>query len=113
MTAGPGRPLEGRRVLVTRRKEQSSTLVERLEAQGATVLAVPAIEVAPPEDTRPLDEALKGVQRFHGLILTSPNAVASVADHTLCPRLDPPATPEKVLAAVERLRAQGRPARAA
>jgi xanthine dehydrogenase large subunit len=34
------------------------------------------------------------------------DAVASVADHRLCPRLDPPATPEKVLDAVERLRAE-------
>jgi xanthine dehydrogenase large subunit len=35
------------------------------------------------------------------------DAVASVADHRLPPRLDPPATPEKVLAAIERLRAEG------
>ena len=35
------------------------------------------------------------------------DAVASVADHRVCPRLDPPATPERVLAAVERLRAEG------
>ncbi len=32
------------------------------------------------------------------------DAVASVADHTICPRLDAPATPERVLMAVERLR---------
>ncbi len=32
------------------------------------------------------------------------DAVASVADHRHCPRLDPPATPEAVLAAVHRLR---------
>ncbi len=33
------------------------------------------------------------------------DAVASVADHRVCPRLDPPATPERVLKAVDRLRA--------
>jgi xanthine dehydrogenase large subunit len=33
------------------------------------------------------------------------DAVASVAAHQVCPRLDAPATPERVLAAVERLRA--------
>lgn len=33
------------------------------------------------------------------------DAVASVADHQICPRLDPPATPEKVLLAINRLRA--------
>ena len=32
-------------------------------------------------------------------------AVASVADYKLCPRLDAPATPERVLMAVERLKA--------
>ena len=32
------------------------------------------------------------------------DAVASVADHKVCPRLDPPATPECILAAVERVR---------
>ena len=32
------------------------------------------------------------------------DAVASVADYAACPRLDPPATPERVLAAVDRLR---------
>ncbi len=32
------------------------------------------------------------------------DAVASVADHQVCPRLDPPATPEKVLLAINRLR---------
>ncbi|MGS1095569.1 xanthine dehydrogenase molybdopterin binding subunit [Aquamicrobium terrae] len=34
------------------------------------------------------------------------DAIASVADHKICPRLDAPATPERVLMAVERLKAQ-------
>jgi xanthine dehydrogenase large subunit len=34
------------------------------------------------------------------------DAVASVAGHRICPRLDAPATPERVLMAVERLRAE-------
>ncbi|MGD9480724.1 xanthine dehydrogenase molybdopterin binding subunit [Shinella sp. G-2] len=33
------------------------------------------------------------------------DAVASVADHTVCPRLDAPATPERVLMTIERLKA--------
>ncbi|MCV0351785.1 MAG: xanthine dehydrogenase molybdopterin binding subunit [Nitratireductor sp.] len=35
------------------------------------------------------------------------DAVASVAGHTVCPRLDAPATPERVLMAVERMKAEG------
>ncbi len=34
------------------------------------------------------------------------DAVASVAGHKICPRLDAPATPERVLMAIERLRAE-------
>ncbi len=34
------------------------------------------------------------------------DAVASVADHKISPRLDAPATPERVLMAIERLRAK-------
>ncbi len=41
-----------------------------------------------------------GVSVLHALS----DAVASVADHRVCPRLDAPATPERVLMAVERLR---------
>ncbi|MCV0380843.1 xanthine dehydrogenase molybdopterin binding subunit [Nitratireductor sp.] len=35
------------------------------------------------------------------------DAVASVAGHTVCPRLDAPATPERVLMAVARMKAEG------
>jgi xanthine dehydrogenase large subunit len=42
-----------------------------------------------------------GISVLHALS----DAVASVADHKICPRLDAPATPERVLMAVERLRA--------
>jgi xanthine dehydrogenase large subunit len=34
------------------------------------------------------------------------DAIASVGDHRICPRLDAPATPERVLDAVERIRAE-------
>jgi len=41
-----------------------------------------------------------GIAVFHAIS----DAVASVADHRICPRLDAPATPERVLMAVERLK---------
>jgi len=44
-----------------------------------------------------------GVSVLHAIS----DAVASVADYKICPRLDAPATPERVLMAVERLRASG------
>ena len=45
-----------------------------------------------------------GISALHAIS----DAVASVADHRICPRLDPPATPERVLMTVERLRAASR-----
>lgn len=42
-----------------------------------------------------------GISVFEALSM----AVASIADYTICPRLDAPATPERVLMAVERLKA--------
>ena len=42
-----------------------------------------------------------GISVFEALSM----AVASVADYRECPRLDAPATPERVLMAVERLKA--------
>ncbi|RYE81977.1 MAG: xanthine dehydrogenase molybdopterin binding subunit, partial [Hyphomicrobiales bacterium] len=39
------------------------------------------------------------------------DAVASVGDHRFCPQLDAPATPERVLDAVERVRALAEAAR--
>jgi uroporphyrinogen-III synthase len=70
--------LRGRRVLVTRQKSQSEGLAERLEARGAQVLQVAAIEIAAPADLRPLDEALEALDRYDWVVLTSANAVKAV-----------------------------------
>jgi len=43
-----------------------------------------------------------GISVLHALS----DAVASVADHRVCPRLDAPATPERMLMAIERLKAE-------
>ena len=51
------RPLFGRRVLVTRSREQAGELVELLEAHGAEAIEAPLINIVPPEDYGPLDEA--------------------------------------------------------
>lgn len=65
------RPLEGRRVLVTR--ETPGELASLLEERGATVLHLPLIAVAEPADGgRALREALAGLSEFDWLIVTSP-----------------------------------------
>ena len=44
------KPLFGKRVLVTRPRDQAAELVERLEAQGAETIVAPMIHIVPPSD---------------------------------------------------------------
>jgi len=67
--------LAGRRIVVTRRPGQASTLVDLLRERGAVVVEVPAIDVVAPEDTAPLDDALEHLERYQWVVLTSANAV--------------------------------------
>lgn len=73
------RPLLGRRIVVTRRPEQSAWLSGRLRELGAEVVELPLIEVVPPVATEPLDEALRRLDRYDWVVFTSANAVRAVA----------------------------------
>ncbi len=80
-------PLQGKRVLVTRTREQASVLCERLRAQGAIPLEFPTISIVPPRDWSALDTALKRLYaqdetKYAWLVLTSANGV-----HICCERL--------------------------
>ena len=68
-------PLAGKRVLITRAKDQGSRLQLALQAAGARVIAIPAIEIIPPESYDALDAALHNISSFDWLVLTSANAV--------------------------------------
>ncbi|MDI6852688.1 MAG: uroporphyrinogen-III C-methyltransferase [Deltaproteobacteria bacterium] len=69
------RPLWGKVAVVTRTREQASALVELLSDAGARCLEVPTLEVLPPDDFGPLDNALKNLSAYHWLIFTSANGV--------------------------------------
>ncbi len=69
------RPLFGKRVLVTRPKDQGVDLVERLEAMGAEAIEAPMIRIEPPDDDGPLDEACAGAGAFDWIVFSSANAV--------------------------------------
>jgi uroporphyrinogen III methyltransferase/synthase len=69
------RPLFGKRVLVTRTREQAGDLVDRLEALGAEAIESPTIRVLPPEDYGPLDEACANISSFTWIVFTSANGV--------------------------------------
>jgi uroporphyrinogen III methyltransferase/synthase len=77
------RPLFGKRILVTRPKDQSIELIERLEAMGAEAIEAPMIRILPPEDLAPLDEACAHAGRFDWIVFSSANAVDAFMDRLL------------------------------
>ncbi|MCY2929218.1 MAG: uroporphyrinogen-III C-methyltransferase [Planctomycetota bacterium] len=69
------RPLFGRRVVVTRARQQASDLTEQLTDLGAEVIELPTIRIEPPADPAPLQRAAAGVADFDWIVFTSVNAV--------------------------------------
>src|ERR1700694_3242072 len=69
------RPLEGKRIVVTRAIEQARDLMARLENMGATVLLFPAVSFSEPSDTAELDRAIRSLGEFDWILFTSANAV--------------------------------------
>jgi uroporphyrinogen III methyltransferase/synthase len=69
------RPLFGKRVLVTRPREQAAELVDLLAAYGAESIEAPMIRMAPPEDPDPLLRAAAHPEAFDWIVFTSANAV--------------------------------------
>ncbi|MFB2977068.1 uroporphyrinogen-III C-methyltransferase [Microseira sp. BLCC-F43] len=68
-------PLANKTILVTRSAGQSGEFTHRLQAAGATVIEMPAIEIGPPSNWEGLDNAIACIQTFDWLILTSTNGV--------------------------------------
>jgi len=77
------RPLFGRRILVTRPREQAAELVERLEAAGAGVIEAPLVRILPPDDPAPLEEACARAGAFDWIVFTSVNAVDAFMERLL------------------------------
>jgi uroporphyrinogen III methyltransferase/synthase len=67
------RPLFGRRVLVTRSREQAGELVELLEARGAEAIEAPLISIVPLDDYTALDKACVQAGNYDWIVFTSAN----------------------------------------
>jgi uroporphyrinogen III methyltransferase/synthase len=77
------RPLFGKRVLVTRPRDQAAELVERLESMGAEAIEAPMIRIAPPEDYAPLDRACTSIAEYDWIVFSSANAVDAFVERLL------------------------------
>ena len=74
------RPLSGVGIWLTRPAGQNEWLSQRLSELGAEVYEQPVLEIQPPENFDPLDQAIDQLARgnFYGVAFTSRNAVESV-----------------------------------
>ncbi|MGA9670794.1 MAG: uroporphyrinogen-III synthase [Terracidiphilus sp.] len=99
-------PLEGKRVLVTRSAGQTAKLSDRLRALGAIPVEVPVLEIVPPESYAPLDDALRHLDQFDWLILTSTNTLREVSARCSLCAVNPADAMDLNVAAVGRATAE-------
>jgi len=69
------RPLFGKRVVVTRTRQQAGELSRRLSDLGADVLELPTIRIEPPKDMKAFGQLVMDAHTYDWLVFTSPNGV--------------------------------------
>lgn len=68
-------PLQGKRVVVTRAREQAAALYEKLVELGADPILAPTIRIAPVEDDAKADAVLAAFPSYEWVVFTSINGV--------------------------------------
>jgi len=71
------KPLENKRILITRPRAQAADLCDKLTALGAVSIGFPTIEIAPLTDTACLDDAIRQLDQYQWIIFTSVNGVTA------------------------------------
>jgi uroporphyrinogen III methyltransferase / synthase len=67
--------LKGKKILITRAREQSAGFAAQLKALGAEVISFPTIEIVPPLRWDNLDQAIDQLPSYDWIIFTSANGV--------------------------------------
>lgn len=94
--------LAGKAVIVTRAEHQAAALEALLQAEGATVYRYPCLAIAPPDNSGPIDDALRAVaaSQYDWLALTSANTVDALAQRLAAIGMEPGALSGLRVAAV-------------
>ena len=82
------RPLLGKRIVVTRAREQASDLVKQLSDLGAECLEYPTIKIVPSRDLKPMDRAIENLGSYDWIVFTSVNGVQYFFDRLFELNLD-------------------------
>ena len=69
------KPLQGKRILVTRPAAQADGLAAMITAQGGEALRFPLLEIGPPDDLQALHEVSENLDAYALAVFISPNAV--------------------------------------
>jgi uroporphyrinogen-III synthase len=72
--AGLRRPLDGRRILITRPRDQAEPLANVVREQGGEAILFPAIEITDVVDRTRLNGLIDSIDTFDSAIFISPNA---------------------------------------
>jgi uroporphyrinogen III methyltransferase/synthase len=71
------RPLFGRRIVVTRTRQQAGALSAQLRSLGADVTELPTIKIVPPENLMEFGELVRDSFQYDWVVFTSPNGVTA------------------------------------
>jgi uroporphyrinogen III methyltransferase/synthase len=88
LAAQPVKPLSGRRIVITRAREQAVAFSEAVEKLGGEPFPFPTIDILPPDSYEPLDEAIDRIQEYDWIIFTSVNGVKAFLDRMRTLRKD-------------------------
>ena len=71
------KPLFGKRIVVTRARQQAGELTGQLAALGADVYELPTIRIEPPRDLLEFGQMVQDAHSYDWLVFTSPNGVSA------------------------------------
>ncbi len=94
------RPLFGRRIVVTRPRGAQEFLLTRFTELGADAVALPCLELRPPEDPRRFERAVASVASFDGVIVSSRPGATALFDALSAVGLDARALAGRTVVAV-------------
>ncbi|MBU2512541.1 uroporphyrinogen-III synthase [bacterium] len=69
------KPLQGKRILITRDASQAGSLKDMLGKEGADVICIPTISIADPPDWDLFDQVANGPESYDWIVFSSVNAV--------------------------------------
>lgn len=72
--------LNGKTILITRRREQSGEMIAEIEQRGGRPVVIPMISVSEPDSWEQCDKAFESITQYDAILFVSANAVAGCVE---------------------------------